>query len=440
MTLQKLTVSVYARHSASCGKKDHPYWRRCRCPKWLYINEDGKRAQRSAKTRSWDRADETRRALERELELMALQKQAGNDQLRQPATLARLEVTEGPITLAIAVQRFLAAKKKENLAEATIYKLTTIFEKQMLSWARASRITSLEEIGAPELETLRETWKDEPLARKKKQERVIGFFFYCVRMGWLKSNPAVLLGRIKVQQKPTDYFPQDEFRKIVDATYVYNPKAWNTEPRNQATRVRTLILLMRWSGLSIGDAVALKRSNLNDNDELLLYRAKTGQPVYVPLPADVAQALRNIPPGPVPNPLYFFWSGNGKLKSAVSDWQRSLRRVFELAEIKHEDGTKKRCHAHMFRDTFAVECLLAGLPLDQVSVLLAHKSIKTTERHYAPWVRARQEQLAISVRKTWCNDQPGSGRERVLSRPSVSSAQGAHPRRDAGASAQGVCR
>src|SRR5712664_3946569 len=34
-----------------------------------------------------------------------------------------------------------------------------------------------------------------------------------------------------------------------------------------------LILLMRWSGLSIGDAVALKRSNLTDNDELLLYRA-----------------------------------------------------------------------------------------------------------------------------------------------------------------------
>ncbi len=35
MTLEKLTVSVYLRHSASCGRKDDPYWRRCRCPKWL---------------------------------------------------------------------------------------------------------------------------------------------------------------------------------------------------------------------------------------------------------------------------------------------------------------------------------------------------------------------------------------------------------------------
>jgi integrase/recombinase XerD len=53
----------------------------------------------------------------------------------------------------------------------------------------------------------------------------------------------------------------------------------------------------------------------------------------------------------------------------------------------------------MLRDTFAVENLLAGVPLDQVSILLGHASIKTTERHYAPWVRARQEQLEQSVKK-----------------------------------------
>jgi integrase/recombinase XerD len=401
MTFQKLTVSLYARHSSACAKKDDPYWRRCRCPKWLYINDNGERTQRSAKTRSWDRADDLRRTVERELELIAIQKKAGNEEPQPSPTLAKLDATDAPVTLAIAVARFLAAKKKENLADSTISKLTTIFEKQLLGWAHGQRITRLEEIEAAQLEAFRETWKDAPLARKKKQERVIGFFFYCVRMGWIKANPAVLLGRIKVQQKPTDYFTKEEFNKIVDATYVYNPKAWNTEPRNQATRVRMLILLMRWSGLSIGDAIALKRSNLSDKDELLLYRAKTGQPVFVPLPADVAERLRKIPPGPAPNPAYFFWSGNGKLKSAVADWQRSLRRVFELADLKNEDGAKKRSHAHMFRDTFAVECLLSGLRLDEVQVLLGHKSIKTTEKHYAPWVRARQEQLTVSVRKTW---------------------------------------
>ena len=55
----------------------------------------------------------------------------------------------------------------------------------------------------------------------------------------------------------------------------------------------------------------------------------------------------------------------------------------------------------MFRDTFAVEMLLAGVPIDQVSILLGHASVKITEKHYSPWVKARQIQLQQSVRNAW---------------------------------------
>lgn len=55
----------------------------------------------------------------------------------------------------------------------------------------------------------------------------------------------------------------------------------------------------------------------------------------------------------------------------------------------------------MFRDTFAVELLLAGVLLDQVSLPLAHSSMKITEKHHAPFVRARQLQLENSVRMAW---------------------------------------
>jgi len=59
----------------------------------------------------------------------------------------------------------------------------------------------------------------------------------------------------------------------------------------------------------------------------------------------------------------------------------------------------------MLRDTFAVELLLAGVPIDQVSLLLGHSSVKVTEKHYAPFVKARQEQLAQSARKAWETDE-----------------------------------
>jgi integrase len=39
--------------------------------------------------------------------------------------------------------------------------------------------------------------------------------------------------------------------------------------------------------------------------------------------------------------------------------------------------------------------------MDRVSALLGHSSIKVTEKHYSPWVRARQEQLEGDVRRTW---------------------------------------
>ena len=41
--------------------------------------------------------------------------------------------------------------------------------------------------------------------------------------------------------------------------------------------------------------------------------------------------------------------------------------------------------------------LKAGVPMERVSVLLGHSSIKVTEKHYSPWVRARQEQLEADV-------------------------------------------
>src|SRR5215472_8552333 len=81
-------------------------------------------------------------------------------------------------------------------------------------------------------------------------------------------------------------------------------------------------------------------------------------------------------------------------KTAASVWRESLKRLFILAGVP--DG-----HAHRFRDTFSVALLLAGVPIERVSILLGHQSVRITEKHYAPWVRARQEQLEADVRRTW---------------------------------------
>ncbi len=47
---------------------------------------------------------------------------------------------------------------------------------------------------------------------------------------------------------------------------------------------------------------------------------------------------------------------------------------------------------------------MEGVPIERVSILLGHSSVKITERHYSPWVRARQEQLESDLVRAWKND------------------------------------
>lgn len=153
-----------------------------------------------------------------------------------------------------------------------------------------------------------------------------------------------------------------------------------------------MILLLRYSGLRIQDAACLERRRLN-GDKVFLYQQKTGTPVYCPLPSDVTTKLTAVENG---NDRYFFYDGTSQRESMVKSSDRVFKKVGETA-----DPPVANCHPHRFRDTFSVSLLLKGVSLDSVSKLLGHSSIKITERHYAPWVKARQDQLESEVRRIW---------------------------------------
>jgi integrase len=150
---------------------------------------------------------------------------------------------------------------------------------------------------------------------------------------------------------------------------------------------------MRYSGLRIGDAARLARDRIVGT-RLFLYTQKTGVPVWCPLPQFVIDALNSFEPM---NKTFFFWSGTSNRDGIARTYIDRFNRLFKLAGIPGG-------HSHRFRDTFATELLLAGVPLERVSVMLGHSSIKVTEKHYSPWVRARQEQLEADVVKTWGAD------------------------------------
>lgn len=68
--------------------------------------------------------------------------------------------------------------------------------------------------------------------------------------------------RVKSDPVPTDYFPKEEFEKILEAINGYRDPEYEAV-YSHAIRLRILVLLMRSSGLRISHAVALERSRLD---------------------------------------------------------------------------------------------------------------------------------------------------------------------------------
>ncbi len=262
----------------------------------------------------------------------------------------------------------------------------------MERFAAAEGLRFVSEFNLESLRKWRSSWPNKNLSALKKLEFVRCFLRFAHDAGWIPDNPARKLKSPKITASPTMPYTQEEMFRIVAALDSYGLGG----SRNRR-RMRALVLLLRNSGLRIGDAVTLSRERIA-GDKLFLYTSKAGTPVYCPLPPFVVMALEAAIET---HERFYFWTGNGKPKSIISDWQAKLKDLFTAAHIANG-------HAHRFRDTFATELLLSGVPLERVSILLGHSSIRITERHYSPWVRSRQEQLERDVRGTWASQITGT--------------------------------
>jgi integrase/recombinase XerD len=289
------------------------------------------------------------------------------------------------ITLKKASSDFLADAESRGLQRSTLDKYRLLV-RQMREFSAFEGLIYIRQWEDVEVcRRFRHSWRDKGLTVVKKLERLRAFYRFAQDSGWIDKNPALKLKNPVVRQTPTMPFSHEEMVALLAACDQYKGKR---------RRLRALVLLMRYSGLRIGDAVRLGRDRIVGN-RLFLYTQKTGVPVWCPLPQFVVDALNSFEPA---NKAYFFWSGNSSRDGIARTYMGRFNRLFKLAGIPHG-------HSHCFRDTFATELLLKGVPLERVSVMLGHSSIKVTEKHYSPWVRARQEQLEADVVRTW-NDDP----------------------------------
>ena len=171
------------------------------------------------------------------------------------------------------------------------------------------------------------------------------------------------------RSKPVMPLSREEFRALIAASVA--------KPKEQA-----LLLLMRFSGLSIIDAVTLRRDAIRGN-ELTLRRAKSGELVMLYIPDLVIVSLERIKR---PGHMYFFWTGSSQPATAANYWRIRLNLIARKAGVKN-------FRTHRLRHTFAVEALIADVDIKDVSTLMGHSSVNTTERDYAQWNLAQRDRL-----------------------------------------------
>jgi site-specific recombinase XerD len=318
-------LTTYRRHRKDCEHRgEGRKYRRCRCPIWVDGFLAGREIRKSLDTADWEKAQDIVREME--------------------ATGSEPESTAEPLTIQLSGEKFLADAKARQLNESTVYKYRLLF-KQIRGFAEKQGLRYLKQLDLPKLDEFRSGWKDGPRSSLKKLERLRAFLRFCERRKWIHDNPAIDLKATKIQNRPTMPFTQAEMLKILAAFDKYAKRAGIAN----AQRLKAFIMLLRYSGMRIGDTVKCGVDRISGN-KLFLYTQKTGVPVHCVLPEFV---VRELEAAPKSSEGHFFWTGKSKLHSAIGKWQRRLQTLFTLAEVE-------RGHAHRFRDTFAVELLLAG--------------------------------------------------------------------------------
>jgi integrase/recombinase XerD len=416
----EIEVIVY-RHRPACKFTAPDKLGRCLCRKHLYVRET--RLRIATGKRSWEAARE-----------FGSHWQDANDpaKIKQREQAAKEEATYKLVE--DAFDDFIAAKKaasdNPDGFTATESKFRTL-KKQLLIFlakhnnglAETERVHYVHQITSPLLDKWMATWKAKTYwSKTKRRDNCVAFFEHCIDKKWIaydatakdKGNAARGMTRIttaKGSSIPTLPFTPVQFNAVLAATLRYEESVATVNKRevqNKSVRLHALVNLMRWSGLSITDAVTLGRDRLGADNRLELHRTKTGNPVYLLLRPEIAEELRNVPPGPDAHPDYFFGSGRGKKNKAASTWQKALRKLWKLVRpplvLKDRDGKRLAPKSHMLRNTFAVELLKKKVSLDHVAVLLGDNP-ETVREHYFKWVPELQQVLDDEVKKTW-KDEP----------------------------------
>jgi integrase len=408
------TVRVFVRHARDCKHRTKGGdFRGCNCPKSLLVYEgagSGKNKMISAKTRSWEKAEEE-----------AQKHRDTIDPVKQELKRLRAAKERESVLIAKAVALYIANMVRRLGDNGTVELIRSLLghvdpetnnvtkNGHLFNWLDrqplATRPMFIADITIVHLTEWRASWKyGSDLTARQRWGMVKGFFYFCERMGWIADSPARKMEPLLVKRgNRTAIFKDAQYAAILDAVPLFDPESLPAVTRTaMSARLTTFIELMRWSGMAISDAVQFRPEQVDAEGVLRYSRQKTNMLGVVQLPAHVVALLRSVPLEQTSIGEHMPFRSKIALLHDVRKWQHRLRSVFELAgitKVETDAGRTRAPHAHMLRDTFAVWHLCHGARLHAVAKMLGHANTRITEKAYLPWVQELEDAHIAEMRR-----------------------------------------
>jgi integrase len=244
-----------------------------------------------------------------------------------------------------------------------------------------------------------DTLMDKPLGdrtRAKELDRYRSFVRYCKELGWLKHAHATNKNVIKPPSvKPSPKYglePLEELQ-IWDALELVTNRGQMDQYNSK--ELRALVMVMRYTGLRISDAVVLNHAQLVPRESghgyaiKIMSMQKTDDWVRIPITLETAQALHTLKfKGEKNGHKFWFYTGNGERDTAITNWRERVDKLLKLAQRPPYKPFLHHATPQTLRHTFAISALNNGADIKMVSRWLGHSNTKITEAHYSHAIRA----------------------------------------------------
>lgn len=210
---------------------------------------------------------------------------------------------------------------------------------------------------------------------KNMQSALSSFFSWLHKKRYIPSNPVAQLDSIKLPKTIKKPF-SDEDREML---------------KIQCEQLRDLALMefLYSTGVRVSELTSLNRSdiNFNSNDVTVFGKGSKERETYITPSAGIYLKMY-LDSRTDDNPALFVSLHRPYHRLSKNGVERMLRELGRRTGIKN-------VHPHRFRRTMATNALNRGMPIEQVSRLLGHAKLDTTQIYCS----ASQENVRMSHKK-----------------------------------------